>query len=62
MLHPSYIASRVEGNAPTLRLTKQPALFEGRFGLTQQGQAEEGEQLALLLSFLMMNLLERERG
>ena len=62
MLHPSYIASRVEGNAPTLRLTKQPALFEGRFGLTQQGQAEEGEQLALLLSFLMMNLLERARG
>jgi hypothetical protein len=62
MLHPSYIATRVEGSSPTLRLTKQPALFEGRFGLTQQGQAVEGEQLALLLSFLMMNLLERARG
>ena len=62
MLHPSYIASRGEAGAPTLRLTKQPALFEGRFGLTQEGPADEGEQLALLLSFLMMNLLERARG
>lgn len=62
MLHPSYIATRLAGGSSTLRLTKQPALFEGRFGLTQQGQAEEGEQLALLLSFLMMNLLERARG
>ena len=62
MLHPSYIATRGEGGAPTLRLTKQPAFFEGRFGLTQEGPADEGEQLALLLSFLMMNLLERARG
>jgi hypothetical protein len=62
MLHPSYIATRVAGDEPALRLTKQPALFEGRFELTQQGAAEEGEQLALLLSFLMMNLLERARG
>ncbi len=62
MLHPSYIATRGEGGAPTLRLTKQPAFFEGRYGLVQEGPAEEGEQLALLLSFLMMNLLERARG
>jgi hypothetical protein len=62
MLHPSYIATRDAGGAPTLRLTKQPAFFEGRFGLTQEGPADDGEQLALLLSFLMMNLLERARG
>lgn len=62
MLHPSYIATRGEAGAPTLRLTKQSAFFEGRFGLTQEGPADEGEQLALLLSFLMMNLLERTRG
>jgi hypothetical protein len=62
MLHPSYIATRGEAGAPTLRLTKQPAFFEGRFGLTQEGPADDGEQLALLLSFLMMNLLERARG
>ena len=62
MLHPSYIATRGEAGAPTLRLTKQPAFFEGRFRLTQDGPADDGEQLALLLSFLMMNLLERQRG
>lgn len=62
MLHPSYIAMRGEGGPPVLKLTKQPALFEGRFALTQEGPANEGEQLALLLSFLMMNLLEKQRG
>ena len=62
MLHPSYIASRVEGNAPTFRLTKQPAFFEGLFKLEPTGEANEGEQTALMLSFLMMNLLERARG
>jgi hypothetical protein len=34
MLHPSYIATRGEGGSAVLKLTKQPALFEGRFGLT----------------------------
>lgn len=62
MLHPSYIATRGEAGASVMRLTKQPAFFEGRFGLTQEGPADDGEQLALLLSFLMMNLLERQRG
>ncbi len=62
MLHPSYIASRVEGNAPTFRLTKQPAFFEGLFKLEPTGEANAGEQTALMLSFLMMNLLERARG
>lgn len=62
MLHPSYIASRVEGNAPVMRLTKQPAFFEGLFKLEPTGEASEGEQMALMLSYLMMNLLERVRG
>lgn len=62
ILHPSYVATRREGGAPTMRLTKKPAFFEGLFGLTQEGPADEREQLALMLSFLMMNLLERARG
>lgn len=62
MLHPSYIASRVVGEAPVMRLTKQPAFFEGLFKLEPTGEANEGEQTALMLSFLMMNLLERARG
>lgn len=62
VLHPSYIAKRGEAGAPMLRLTKQPSMFESLFRLKQEGPADEGEQLALLLSFLMINLLERERG
>lgn len=62
MLHPSYIASRVDGSALVMRLTKQPAFFEGLFKLEPTGAADEGEQLALMLAFLMMNLLERARG
>jgi len=62
MLHPSYIASRVQGDAPVMRLTKQPAFFEGLFKLEPTGETNEGEQTALMLSYLMMNLLERARG
>jgi len=62
MLHPRYAASRVQGGALVQRLTKQPAFFEGVFKLELASEADEGEQTALLLSFLMMNLLERTRG
>lgn len=61
MLHPRYLATRGDG-APVLRLTKQNAFFEGRFELSQLASLQEGEQTALMLSFLMMNLLERARG
>ncbi len=61
ILRPSYLATRREGGAPTMRLTKQPSLIEVRFGLKQEGPADEGEQLVLLLSFLMINLLEQAR-
>lgn len=61
MFHPRYLASRPDGT-PVLRLTKQSAFWEGRFGLTQVNAADEGEHTALMLSFLMMNLLERKRG
>lgn len=62
MLHPSYHAVRRDGNVVVAKLTKRPAFFEGRFELEQISTANEGEELALLLSFLMMNLLERTRG
>ncbi|MEN3941172.1 hypothetical protein WJU23_07755 [Prosthecobacter sp. SYSU 5D2] len=61
MFHPRYLASRLDGT-PVLRLTKQSAFWEGRFGLVQVNAASEGEHTALMLSFLMMNLLERKRG
>lgn len=61
LFHPRYLASRPDGS-PVLRLTKQSAFFEGRFELNQVGEASDGEQTAIMLSFLMMNLLERSRG
>ncbi len=62
MLHPSYHATRVVGGELVLRLTKQAAFFEGIFKLEPICEATEEEQMALMLSFLMMNLLERARG
>lgn len=62
MLHPRYHATRVVGEELVLRLTKQAAFFEGIFKLEPSGEATEAEQTVLMLSFLMMNLLERARG
>jgi hypothetical protein len=45
-----------------MRLTKQPAFFEGRFQIDQLGELTPREQLNLILSFLMLVLLERSRG
>jgi len=61
LLHPTYLATR-PGGPPVMRLSKQPAFFEGRFQLSPLMEASEQEQTALLLAFLMMNLLERSRG
>jgi hypothetical protein len=61
LFHPKYLAARTDGT-PVMRLTKQPAFFEGRFQLEQIGEASESEQTAIMLSYLMMNLLERSRG
>ncbi len=61
LFHPKYLASRTDGT-PVMRLTKKPAFFEGRFQLEKIGDASEGEETAIMLGFLMMNLLERSRG
>ncbi len=60
-LHPRYLASRADGT-PLMRLTKTPAFFEGRYKLEQLSPINSAEELNLVLSFLMMNLLERSRG
>jgi hypothetical protein len=59
--HPRYAATRSDGT-PAMRLTKQPALWEGRFQIDQLGELTPREQLNLILSFLMLVLLERSRG
>ena len=60
-IHPKYVASRPDGT-PVMRLTKKASFLERSFDVEQIGPADEGEQGALIMSFLMMNLLERARG
>lgn len=62
VFHPRYLASRVSDKAPVMRLTKQPAFFEGHFTLEKFAELSASEELNLLLSFIMLNLLERRSG
>jgi hypothetical protein len=61
MFHPRYLASRSNGEG-SMRLTKQPAFFEGRFQIDRIGQLTPREEMNLILSFMMLILLERRRG
>lgn len=61
LFHPKYLASRRNGT-PAMRLTKQPAFWEGRFKIEKLGEMTPREELNLFLSFLMLVLLERRRG
>ena len=60
-IHPRYIATRSDGT-PVMRLTKCASFLERQFKVEEIGPADEGEQAALVMSFIMMNLLERSRG
>ncbi|MDP0491044.1 MAG: hypothetical protein Q7Q71_08365 [Verrucomicrobiota bacterium JB023] len=59
-LHPSYVATR--GTQESMRLTKEPAFLEGKFRFDKLGDPSPREELNLLLSFLMLNILEKRRG
>jgi len=59
--HPSYLATRTDGRQ-VMRLTKQPAFFEGRFSIVKLDELSPREELNLFLAFLMLILLERSRG
>lgn len=62
LLHPSYLVTRVDNGAAALRVTKQPAFFEGRYRIERLEVLDaDAEQLAVL-ALLMMLLLERQRG
>ena len=60
-LHPSYIATRHDGT-PVMRVQKQPAFFEGKFKIEKIAELQPLEELNLIYSFLMLLLLERDRG
>jgi hypothetical protein len=59
--HPKYLATRSDGT-PAMRLTKQPAFFEGKFTIEKLSTLSPREELNLLLSFFMLVMLERSRG
>ncbi|GAA5508326.1 hypothetical protein [Novipirellula caenicola] len=61
LLNPSYIVTRPDGT-PLLRLTKRPAVFEGKFVLEKLGEMPEDDELRSLLGMIMLVLLERGRG
>ena len=61
VFNPSYVVSRMDGT-PIAHLKKEPAMFEGKFVLSNQGQLSTEEETRVLLGVLMMTLLERRRG
>ncbi|TWU40781.1 LURP-one-related/scramblase family protein [Novipirellula artificiosorum] len=61
LLNPSYIVRRPDGTE-LLRLTKKPAVFEGKFILEKLNEMPEDDELRSLLALIMMVLLERGRG
>jgi uncharacterized protein YxjI len=61
LFQPAYLVKRVDGNV-VMRLKKQPAMWEGRFRLTEEQPTTDVERQLLALSVVMMTLLERDRG
>lgn len=62
LFHPKYGAVSHEDNQTVMRLTKKPALFQGKFELEKFKELSSHEESNLILSFLMLVLLERARG
>ncbi|MGB7538758.1 MAG: hypothetical protein WBM17_09480 [Anaerolineales bacterium] len=61
LFHPVYLVTRGD-NTPVMRMTKQPAFFEGRFLVEKLGTLTDIEEQRVLLSLMMAILLERSRG
>jgi uncharacterized protein YxjI len=61
LFQPAYLVKRVNGGI-VMKLKKQPALWEGRFELTEVAPTSDADRQLLALSVVMMTLLERDRG
>ena len=61
LFHPKYLMSSLN-NEPLLRLEKQPAMWEGKFKVDKLADIDPVDELRSLMGFLMMTLLERQRG
>jgi hypothetical protein len=62
LFHPRYLVTRKSTGQPVFRLSKQSALWEGKFLIEKFGDANEQEETSLTLALLMLILLEKRRG
>lgn len=63
LFHPSYTVYRAGVETSVMRLTKQAAFFESKFGVEMLDPSlGESDERLILLSTMMMILLERARG
>ena len=61
LFHPKYLLTSLDGT-PCLRMTKEPAFWEGVFRIDKLVQYDPVDELRALMAFLMMSLLESKRG
>ncbi len=60
--HPKYIMKSTGQENLLLRVTKQPAMWEGKYTVDKLANLDPVDELRGLMAFLMMLLLERTRG
>ncbi|TAE89819.1 MAG: hypothetical protein EAZ81_11930 [Verrucomicrobia bacterium] len=60
--HPKYVVTDAASGKAVMRLTKQNAFWEGRFGVDQLAPLDSPTESVILLSLLMLILLEKQRG
>ena len=62
MFHPKYLLTNAVDGSPKMRLSKQPAMWEGKYTLDRMYDFDDVDELRGLMAFMMMSLLERKRG
>ena len=63
LFNPKYLATQNNGGKAVMRVTKKPALWEGKFQIDKLSEELTPQQeLNLIFSFIMLLLLERSRG
>ena len=63
LFNPKYLATQKSNGEGVIRVTKKPALWEGKFQLDKLSENLTSQQeLNLIFSFIMLLLLERSRG
>jgi len=62
LFHPKYAATQHTNGQVVMRVTKKPALWEGKFELEKFADLSPQQEVNLILSFCMLLLLERTRG